>query len=338
MAHQFDSGLFVNSDLHREWHGLGNVIATAPKTTAEAMQLAGMNWTVDESPVITMPAAGAKPILVPGWKCLTRSDNKEVLHVAKDSWTPVQNHEAFGWFDPFIQDGDASISAAVSLQGGKRIAITAKLKDGIGDVGTNDPIEAYLLLFNSHDGTLCLGIKYTNIRVVCHNTLSANLNGMRANSIAGGGDMEWAAKYVKLRHTSSIHENLNAVQNAIDLSKRGFKYTLEEYRAMAKVDLTTELFRKYLTSVFEADIPKDKTIEDLRCYDPIAKNFESGVGSDIAGKTLWGAYNAVTEWTSHQRGGAENDIEATRNRLNSLWFGASEKTNAIAHQAALAMI
>jgi Domain of unknown function (DUF932) len=63
----------------------------------------------------------------------------------------------------------------------------------------------------------------------------------------------------------------------------------------------------------------------------IARNFESGVGADIAGKTLWGAYNAVTEWTSHQRGGAENDIEATRNRLNSLWFGASEKTNAIAH-------
>lgn len=334
MAHQFDSGLFVNADLHREWHGLGNVIATAPKTTHEAMQLAGMDWEIKESPVITIPAPGAKPILVEGWKTLTRSDNNQILHVAKDTWTPVQNSDAFSFFDPFIQDGDASISAAVSLQGGKRIAITAKLKDGIADVGKDDPVEAYLLLFNSHDGTLCLGIKYTNIRVVCHNTLAANLHGINAGRVKG--EMEWMPKYVKLRHTSSIHNNLDAVREALDLSKRGFKYTIEEYKAMAKKDLSVELFRQYLTNTFAADIPEGKTIQDLRCYDAIAANFENGVGSDLAGKTLWGAYNAVTEWTSHQRGG--DSIDDVRNRLNSLWFGTSEKTNQAAHAAALAMI
>lgn len=336
MSHQFDSGLFVNSKLNQEWHGLGTVVAEAPKTTAEAMRLAGMDWTVEESPVITYGDRDSAPALVEGWKVLRRSDTRNTLHVCRDSWTPVQNSEAFEWFDPIIADGDAEISAAVSLQEGKRIAITAKIKDGIEDVVKGDPIEAFLLLFNSHDGTLSLGVKFTNVRVVCANTLNQALQGEKKLI---SQDLTWTGKTARIRHTKSIHHSLEVVRDALDIQRRAFRYSIEEYRAMSKVDLSAAAFDRYLTTVFQKQLEGDRKVTDLRQYEQLIQNFEGGIGMDIKGVrgSLWGAYNAVTEWTTHQRGGTD-DIEATRDRLNSLWFGSSAQINEAAHKAALALV
>lgn len=335
MAHQFDSGLFVNSDLRQEWHGLGTVIESAPKTTVEAMDLAGMDWTVEESPVITYGDRDTAPALVDGWKVLRRSDNGHTLHVCRDSWTPVQNHEAFSWFDPIIADGDAQISAAVSLQEGKRVAITAKITGGVDEVVSNDPIEAYLLLFNSHDGTLSLGVKFTNVRVVCANTLAMALKGEKR---IGAEELTWNEKTARIRHTRSIHDNLAAVRDALDIQRRAFRYTIDEYRAMSKVDLSHKAFDQYISKVFEAQLG-DRQPSELKQYEQLIQNFEGGKGAELRGVrgTLWGAYNAVTEWTTHQRNESD-DVEAARKRLNSLWFGSSAQINETAHSAALAMI
>jgi phage/plasmid-like protein (TIGR03299 family) len=338
MAHQFDSGLFVNSGLTKEWHGLGNVIAQPPKTTRKAMELAGMDWTVNESPVITFGDNDSGPALVDGWKVLRRSDNNATMHVCRDSWTPVQNVDAFGWFDPIVADGDAEISAAVSLCSGKRVAITAKIKDGIADVVSGDPVEAYLLLYNSHDGSLSLGVKFTNTRVVCANTLAIALRGEQGNF---DGDMTWNGKSARIKHTKSIHANLDAVRDALDIQRRTFRYTMDEYRAMAQVDLSAKAFDQYLSKVFEkqlTDGDKVRQASELRQYEQLIQNFESGVGMDIKGArgTLWGAYNAVTEWTTHQRGA--DDIESARDRLNSLWFGSSAQITETAHSAAMAIV
>jgi phage/plasmid-like protein (TIGR03299 family) len=334
MAHQFDSGLFVGTGA---WHGLGVTVKQAPATTAEAMKLAGMDWTVEESPVITIGQDETEPSLVDGWKVLKRSDNGTVLNVCRESWTPVQNAQAFEWFDPIIADGDAELSAAVSLQSGKRIAITAKIKDATAEVVPGDPVESYLLLFNSHDGSLCLGTKFTNVRVVCANTLAIALG---AKTLAAGNeDLTWNGKTGRIRHTRSIHDNLQAIRDAIDVQRRTFRYSIEEYKAMSRVDLSTAAFNAYVASVFLDKDDEKKTVGDLRQYDQLVRNFEQGRGADMKGVrgTLWGAYNAITEWTSSQRAG-NGDIESARENLNSLWFGTAGQINETAHSAALALL
>ena len=341
MTHQFDSGLFINSTLNKEWHGLGNIVAEPPKDTAEAMRLAGMDWKVEDSPVITYGDDDTAPSLVDGWKVLRRSDTKGILNVCRNSWTPLQNSEAFSWFDPIIADGDAEISAAVSLKGGKRIAITAKIKDGIEDVVQDDSIEAFLLLFNSHDGSLCLGFKFTNVRTVCANTLAQALHGEKVQATAH--DLSWSGKIAKIRHTKSIFENMDAVRNAIDIQKRMFRYSIEEYRAMSKVDMSAGAFDRYLASVFAKQLAgSERTVRDLKQYEQLVQNFEGGVGMDIkgVGRTMWGAYNAVTEWTTHQRTASNDtqDLESVRNRLDSLWFGTAAQVNDLAHKVALATV
>jgi hypothetical protein len=65
----------------------------------------------------------------------------------------------------------------------------------------------------------------------------------------------------------------------------------------------------------------------------VTRLFETGRGSDLATArgTLWGAYNAVAEYLSYERGLGQDT------RLNSLWFGASARLNEDALAVALDM-
>jgi phage/plasmid-like protein (TIGR03299 family) len=349
MAHQFDSGLFIGE---AAWHGLGLVIDTAPSTTAEAMRLAGMDWTVLQKPVYrdvhgsSLPPEkdGYRLVEVdPDWKRIVRSDNNFQLQVCKKDWTPVQNSQAFEWFDPLIADGDVELSACVSLKEGKRVAITAKVKDAIGDVVKGDPIEGFLLLFNGHDGTLGVGVRFTNTRVVCHNTLQMNLNAFnRAVTAKWGenhGNVYWKGKNASIKHTPNVGVGLIAVREALDIHKRAFRQTIEEYRAMTQVQLKAGDFEKYLTDTLRSHA-KFEIVNDLQCHKKLVANFESGAGMDIPGVrgTAWAAYNAVTDWTSHQRGKSSGDqLENFRNRLDANWFGSGAAIDRSAYDVALAL-
>jgi phage/plasmid-like protein (TIGR03299 family) len=328
MSHEFNSGMFVKD---AAWHGLGTVVEDAP-TTAEAIKLAGMDWTVEEQPMISIEANGDMD-LVEGYKKLRRSDTKAQLHVCKDTWTPFQNSEAFSFFDPLIQDGDAKLEAAVSLKGGKRIAITAKLSGGTAEVVKGDPVEPYLVLCNSHDGSLSLGLMFSNVRVVCSNTLGSALAEQKHKGTYAkfqqGQEIAITDKMIRLRHTANIRENLSIVQQAIDISRRQFNLSIESYKAMAAKSMTTDLFRAYLTNVFADDLkvgtPEERKITDYIHYEKLVSNFESGIGMDIPGVrgTAWAGFQAVTEFATHQRGG--DDTEAARERLNQMWFGSGAK-------------
>ncbi|NEO83805.1 MAG: DUF932 domain-containing protein [Spirulina sp. SIO3F2] len=344
MSHEFDSGMFTTQ---KAWHGLGNVLDAAPRTTAEAITAAGMNWQVLEQPLLTCSDAEALETLE-DWKVLKRSDNGTVLHVCPKTWTPVQNAEAFNFFDPIIQDGDVTIDAAVSLREGKRIAITAKVKDGIGEVLPGDEVEQYLVLYNAHDGSLSLGIMFSSIRVVCANTLNWAISDRKRKGgyakFAQGDDVALTKKMVRLRHTKNIHSNLNIARDAINISRRQFDLTLEQYRTMAKTPMNTELFRQYLTNIFAPDLgagtKNERSVTQWRNYEQLEENFESGVGMDIKGVqgTVWAGYQAVTEFVTHQRGSGKDEIEAARNRLNQTWFGTGSKIIETAHREALAMV
>jgi len=63
----------------------------------------------------------------------------------------------------------------------------------------------------------------------------------------------------------------------------------------------------------------------------VAYLMEKGRGSEMAGNTYWGAYNAVTEYLSYFRGKTQD------NRLSSLWYGDSARVNRQALDAAIKM-
>ena len=328
MSHQFESGFFVNQGA---WHGLGTVLNNPP-STAVAIAEAGLNWHIIEQPIYTQSEQGLSPVST--HKSLVRSSDYQLLGIVSQSYKPLQNEQAFSWFDFLLHDGDVSLESAGSLKDGKRIWILARINQDPADIIKGDTVEPYLLLSNSHDGSTAIWIQFTPIRVVCQNTLSYALSrrkedlniGRASCSIASTrGTRATASRAFRIRHQGNIEQKLSNAKTALDFARQRFEIATDEYKAMASVQLNQQDLDLYLSLVLDTDTP-----QSTRAYPQIIANFESGRGNK--GQTLWDAYNGVTEWLDHQRGGSDSS------RLESAWFGNSAKTRSQAHQSALEFV
>ncbi|WP_013320624.1 DUF932 domain-containing protein [Gloeothece verrucosa] len=311
MTHEFESGFFVKEPA---WHRLGKVLNNPP-TTEQAIIEAGLDWKVLEEPIYRQQED--EFVSLPTHKCLIRSGDQQLLGVVSKAYHPLQNSEAFKWFDVLLHEGDVTLEAAGSLKRGKRIWILAKIQMNPVEIQEGDAIQPYLLLHNSHDGSTAIWIQFTPIRVVCWNTLSW--------ASASRFEEEKKRKAFRIRHNSNIEEKLALAHLALDLSRRSFNTAIDEYKAMATKPISRELFELYIGNIFSSDSPTENWAFPL-----IQENFEAGKGN--GGKTLWDAYNGFTEWLDHQRGKSEVS------RLESAWFGDSARLRIKAHREALALL
>lgn len=311
MAHQFESGFFVKEPA---WHRLGKVLDNPP-TTEQAIIEAGLDWTVLEEPIYRIQREGI--VEVTTHKSLVRDTDEKLLGIVSKAYHPLQNKQAFNWFDPLLHEGDVTLEAAGSLKGGKRIWVLAKIQMKPLEIRDGDTIQPYLLLHNSHDGSTAIWIQFTPIRVVCWNTLSWAASSRHAD--------EKNHKAFRIRHHSNINENLALAQQALDLARQTFTYAVDEYKAMALKPMSSELLELYIGNIFQSDDPTEH-----KAFPYILANFEEGRGNK--GKTLWDAYNGFTEWLDHQRGKSEVS------RLESAWFGESARLRVKAHREALALL
>ncbi|MBW4533201.1 MAG: DUF932 domain-containing protein [Pleurocapsa minor HA4230-MV1] len=310
MSHEFESGFFVNQGA---WHGLGTVL-NSPPTTAQAIVDAGLDWQVKEQPIYTQSNFGLSPVST--HKSLVRSTDFQLLGIVSQQYQPLQNHDAFSWFDFLLHDGDVTLESAGSLKDGKRVWILAKINQSPVDIIKDDPVKPYLLLSNSHDGSTAIWIQFTPIRVVCQNTLSYALRSRNKDKELG--------RAFRIRHQGNLESKLNQAKTALDFARQRFAIATEEYKAMASYGLNQADLDFYLSLVLDTDTP-----QSTRAYPQIVANFERGRGNK--GQNLWDAYNGVTEWLDHQRG-------SDANRLDSSWFGNSAKLRAHAHQSALELV
>lgn len=298
------------------WHKLGTPF-TEPPTLDQAIIAAGLDWQVFKMPLQTVEGGLEVPAVA-----IARDTDKRILGVVGPDWNPLQNSQAFQFFKPFIDSKEASINTAGSLKNGQRVFVLAKInRDPMKIVG-DDTVEKYILLSNSHDGTQAVRVGFTPIRVVCANTLA----------MAQG---DHASKLLRVRHTKNLNENLANIQEIMNAANAEFEATAEMYRAMASKDINGEDLKKFVKLIFvQAKTAVEKKIEEAggvaqevqggdRILERIVPLFESGRGNDMPGVkgTLWGAYNAVTEYIQYQRG--NNDST----RLDQTWFGQGHVLN-----------
>jgi phage/plasmid-like protein (TIGR03299 family) len=304
------------------WHGLG-VKLKEPATAAEAIKAAGLDWEVIKAPIYVKP--GRKYKLVPNRFAMLRADRiaagpARVLALVGNDYKPLQNREAFAWFDGIVGTGAAIYHTAGALGYGERVWILAKLPGQIRVVG-EDVADKYLLLSNSHDGQSSVQVKFTPIRVVCFNTLTMALSD---------------GPTLRVSHIASLGQRMEQVKANLGIIGKAYETIQTQFQAMTSVQLDKGRLEKYLKQVLPD--PQDNT--DGRAQKRIAEArrgaavlFESGRGNDLAGVkgTLWAGYNGVAEYIDY-RATKQNPNQ----RLDSIWFGSGYFTKARAFRVAVA--
>jgi len=299
------------------WHGMGTKL-DKPATAREAIQAANLDWQVVKVPLF----AGSKHIPVPDKFATVRktsniiSKSDPVLGVVGKDYTPLQNREAFTFFDPIVGQDAAIYHTAGALGKGERIWILAKLPGHI-KVAKDDISEKYLLLSNSHDGKSSVQIKFTPVRVVCQNTLTLALNDGQA----------W-----RVVHHQDIHQKLKQTHEMLGLINARFNEMEASFQHMARVKMDKNRLTQYLVQVYPDRNEENKIDLVRRDREWSEYFFSEGRGNRMAGVSgsLWAAFNGVTEWLDHRKG-RQNEGQ----RLNSVWFGESARIKNRAFDVAL---
>jgi len=310
------------------WHELGVVLPEAP-TSAEAIKAAGMDWTVESKELFWRMKdqnLGVDVLEPVGNRvALVRNTDQKYLATVSKQYTPLQNSEAFNFFDPLIAAGTAKYETAGVLCEGRKVWILAKLDKDM-DVG-GDEVRSYLLLCNGHDGQTGVLVQPTPIRVVCNNTLTASLGLGKIHTFA---------------HRPGVQMKLEEVKEALDLVIARLDNMNEIFQQMAKFPMTPEALNNYMNALFEleapVDIPEEEKITDgevidraeqikLASKEKMLELHESGLGVTAATRgTMWGAYNAAVEFADYFMGKRSKD----RGNYMLLGEGARFKSRAFA--------
>lgn len=296
------------------WHRLGTKL-DKPATAAEAIEAAGLEFTVERVPIKTE----THDLPIDTHYATVRTDTKQVLGVVGSRYVPIQNRDAFVTFDALVGEGEAIYHTAGALGKGERIWILAKLPDYIR-VNGNDVVEKFLLLTNSHDGSGAVRIKLTPIRVVCENTLTYALSGTEEE--------------VRICHIAHAEERLKKAHEILGLTNKLYSELDQIFNRMSQKKLTGGMVVEYLGKVFP-DNPQSNghgRMHEIR--NKVFELVEAGKGAEMAKGTLWGAYNAVTEFVDHVRQPKASDSV----RLKSMWFGPGERVKRTAFRVALALL
>ena len=336
----------------KPWTYRGSVNVENCKTAAEVMSAAGLDWNVAKCELVAkMPThdiyAKEKDSFImgdsmyktcPNAFATYRTDYNIPLGIVKERYTPVQNIEAFTFFDGAIGKDKAIWQTAGFFGNGERIFVSAKLPKNIFVNG--DPVENYLVFTTSHDGSSGVKILFTPIRVVCENTLNAAI--------------ATYTNYVSFRHTKSVHDNLAIATEILAMTNHKIDNLAVEFNHMKKIKMTDAQAQAIFANVVLTEDEQFKieqtghTVQQVVLRDWRAINdagismkkvnvlsemnnyYFTGVGQKPILGTGYGVYNAINGYYSNV------DNATGEKRMDSLLFGDKSRKIQLAGNLILA--
>ncbi|OUY10150.1 hypothetical protein CAP42_07295 [Acinetobacter indicus] len=327
MAHQVEQMAYVGDT---PWHGLGNQLTQNQPIEVWAQQ-AGMDWRIESSDVSYMARnERGQSIIMPyeEQRVLYRSDTHAPLSVVSQRYQEVQPKEILEFYRDLTEQSGFELETAGVLKGGKKFWALARTGQSTALKG-KDVSNGYILLATACDGTLATTAQFTNIRVVCNNTLAIALRGQSSN-----------AGVVKVPHSTKF--DADKVKQQLGISVRAWDEHMYEMKQLTQRKVTQGEAAAYFDAVFnntslsiadqEENIiqfyrnmatptpTKEKSEPNGRAMAKVMDMFNGqGRGAELssAKDTAYGLLCSITEFADHERRAMSTD-----HRLDSAWFGA----------------
>ena len=327
MAHQLEQMAYVGET---PWHGLGNQLTQNQPIEIWAQQ-AGMDWRIESSNVSYMAQnERGQSIIMPyeDQRVLYRSDTHAPLSVVSQRYQEVQPMEILEFYRDLTERSGFELETAGILKGGKKFWALARTGQSTALKG-KDVSHGYILLATACDGSLATTAQFTNIRVVCNNTLAIALRGQSGS-----------AGVVKVPHSTKF--DADKVKQQLGISVRAWDEHMYEMKQLTQRKVTQGEAAAYFDAVFnntslriadqEENIiqfyrniahpnpAKEKSEPNGRAMSKAMNMFNGqGRGAELssAKDTAYGLLCSITEFADHERRAMSTD-----HRLDSAWFGA----------------
>lgn len=311
MSHLVQTMAYANET---PWHGLGNNLAAQAAIEVWTKQ-AGMDWTIQESPVYFRPGVSAALASVGAQKVLFRSDTGAALSVVSQRFQVVQPQQVLEFYRDLTKAHGFTLETAGVLKGGRKVWALAKT-NMTARIKGNDTMKGYLLLATGCDGTLATTAQFTSIRVVCNNTLAVALS---------SGDVA-----VKVPHSTAF--DAASVKQQLGLSSGVWDDFIYCMKKLSERKLKIKEAEAFISQLFTDQNPN---LTNARAKQKIMALYSgNGRGAELSSAqgTAFGLLNAVTEFTDHERKALNDDY-----RLDSAWFGMGAHLKGLALHRAMAL-
>ncbi len=289
MAHEITAtDMMVSGNNEIPWHKLGKVVAGL-LTARDCLVHANLGWTVEKKPLYYQPTAQGDAFrAAPDAYGVIRSDTGGFLGTVGARYTPINNVDGLDILDPVIGDR-AAYETAGSLRGGEIVWFLAKVDKDWSVNG--DAFKTYLLVYLSHNGKLPVTVRFTNVRVVCANTLGAAVNTAKAQ--------------VSIRHHKNFADKIEEAHKVLKLQDVHAREFRKAMASLAGEKMTERNAWDFLSVLIPGDdkakqtrfVSEPKGAERTR--NDIFSLFREGKGNQ--GKTRYDMLNGVTEYVDHKR-------------------------------------
>ena len=300
------------------WYKFGTRL-TEVFTAKDAVRAAKLDWEV------IVVETGTGPT---GHRLLVRDDvrseddPKRKLAEVRSDYQPIQNLDAFAFFDPIVKAGGAIYDCIGTAQEGRLIWMTVRMQRE-NEIAASDVVARFVLLVYRHGTSGPIGsrggkaptMSCKPVRLACKSTLDDGL----------------LYPLVKVKVTpAGITELEDSPSVALDKIDRHFDELANRFRAMLRIQMSEIELRSYLDAVFPkahaSGVGKYRDPADRdRAIAECVRLFAEGKGNDLpaAKGSLWAAYSAVAEYVDYYETRPDDP-----QRLNEIW-GSPLKTYAM---------
>lgn len=290
----------------KPWEEVGQDVSMS-NSLADAMTEANVLFNVSvEQGQFTM---GKVTHNAEGHFYVVRDDINAALGAVKTKFKPLQNADAFAFFQPLVDDGICKIDTIGSFGKGQKVWMLAEIINSRYTVVEGDDISLYLILINAHDGSTSVMVGIVPIRIWCSNMFSM-LNRSEF-------------QVVKFKHTGDPAEKLRQVSGFINEQLGLIEGFVGRLKVLAEVWPKPQELEEYFRLVFNITNAEDASTRANNKIKRLQELFIQGRGNqkeNVRG-TWYAAYNAVSEFLNYEIG------RSAETRLTSLWFGTNNNIN-----------
>lgn len=260
-----------------------------------AIKLSGLDYEVEKRPVYfdsrvvgegdtrKLPPKFAK---YPDMFATMRTDTQTPLGIVGKNYTILQNREAFDFLDSLIVDG-AKFETAGTFKKNEAASFITISTDTIKIL--DDDVDPFILLTNSFDGSGCVKVMFTPVRVFCSNTLA--LANRRAHN------------RISIRHSNSLTAKMETAKEVLLGNTRYLTELKEIAEKLAVTPFSAEAFEAMAKELFPVK-ETDSNIIQVRNLEKLEQLMKAYKQDDLQNfnNTAWKVVQAVSDYESHTVG------------------------------------